>query len=321
VIDIKLVESFVLLMKSGSLTRAEDLSGISKATLSRQIARLEETLGVQLLHRTARRLAPTEAGRAFQVRAEVLLAEVSARLEAAHTELQDLSGGVSGDLSILADTQFSTSFVCHVVRRFLERFPDVRCRLDVAGRDASPAIDAVDCYVCAEPPAHPNLVGKLLGSLAYGLYASPHYLAAHGAPRSPEELPRHKTIVLDEARGAACACRLLHAQHAPFECRADSRVTANDYWVVKTFCIDGFGIALLPDFFTRPEVEAGVLRPVLPDWRPEPMRIWCAYQKQRYMGRKLRAFIDLMSESFQHIDSVGPYVGSRPAAKRLAAVR
>ena len=315
-IDIKLVESFVLLMKCGSLTRAEGLSGISKATLSRQIARLEETLGAQLLHRSARRLAPTEAGRAFHARAEALLAEMSARLETAHTELQDMAGGVSGSLSILADTHFSTSFVCHVVRRFLERFPDVRCRLDVAGRDAAPSIDAVDCYVCAEPPDHPNLVGKLLGSLSYGLFASPHYLAAHGAPRSPEELLRHKMIVLDEARGAG-ACRLLHAGRPAVECRADSRVTANDYWVVKTFCIDGFGIAALPDFFSRPEVDAGVLRPVLPGWRPEATRIWCAYQKQRYMGRKLRAFIDLMGECFEHIDRVGPYVGS---GRRLAAV-
>ena len=307
-IDIRLVESFVLLMRSGSLTRAEDLSGISKATLSRQISKLEETLGVQLLLRTTRRIAPTEAGRAFHARSETLLAELSAQLETAQTEVQNLSDGVSGRLSVLADTQFSTSFVCHVVRLFLERYPNVRCQLDVARLDSSPGIDQVDCYVCSQPPDQPNLVGKLLGKLSCGLFASPSYLEQHGMPAKLADLARHKAVVLNEpALGTDCR---LYSKEGEFDYRPESIVTANDYWVVKTFCIDGFGIALLPDFFTRPEVDAGALRRLLPAWQPAPVPIYCAYQKQRYTGRKLRAFIDLMSECFQNIDSFHHYVGS-----------
>ena len=172
-IDLKLVESFVLIVRSGGLTQAESLSGVSKATLSRQATRLEELLGTQLLTRTSRRVAPTEAGRAFFAHCESLLDDVTGRLETARTEIQELTAGVSGTLSLLSDTQFSTSFVCHVVSRFLESHPDVCCKLDVANRANAPEIDKVDCYICAEPPDMPNLVGKLLGQLNYGLYASP----------------------------------------------------------------------------------------------------------------------------------------------------
>ena len=87
-------------------------------------------------------------------------------------------------------------------------------------------------------------------------------------------------------------------------------VATNDYWTMKTLCIEGFGIALLPDFFTRAEVDNGSLRLVLPGWEPEPTRVYCAFQKQSYMGRKLRAFVDLMEESFESMGRFNSYVGS-----------
>jgi DNA-binding transcriptional LysR family regulator len=306
--DIKLVEAFVLLMRSGSLTRAEAESGVPKATLSRQISRLEQTLGLQLLVRTPRRMTATEAGRAFFAHGERLLAEVQARLEAAQTEVQELSNGASGELALLTDTQFSTSFLCDVVRRYAEQHPNVRCTLDIADRPAAPSIDAVDCYLCSQPPDQPDLVAKPLGRLGYSLFASPRYLERHGAPQHPSELARHAVIVLQEpGREAAVP---LHGRDVSYLWKPQAAARTNDYWVLKTFCLDGLGIALLPDFFSRPEVAAGALRPVLAGWHPEPLRAYAVYRKQRYMARKLRAFIDIMATCFHDIDSLSYYVGS-----------
>lgn len=307
-IDLKPMEAFVLVMRSGSLTKAESLSGVSKATLSRQITKLEEELGTQLLTRTSRRVAPTAAGRAFLVHSEGLLNEVAGRMESARTEMQELSAGVSGTLSLLSDAQFSTSFVCHVVKLFLELHPQVRCQFDVTGRATTPHIDEVDCYVCAEPPDQPNLVAKLLGRLNYGLYASPHYLLQQGAPLSPPELLKHKSIVLNELPDSTDILLVSGTSHYTF--RPQPTFETNDYWVMKTFCIAGFGIALLPDFFAQPEVKQGVLVPVLPLWKPEPRRIYCAFQRQRYMGRKVRTFVDLMARCVIDIDSYNYYVGA-----------
>jgi DNA-binding transcriptional LysR family regulator len=319
-IDLALVEAFVLVATSGSLTRAESLSGTSKATLSRQLVRLEELLGAQLLMRGSRRITLTEAGRAFFSRAEGLLDEVTGRLEAASTEIHELTTGVSGSLSLLSDTQFSTSFVCHVVKLFLESHPNVRCQLDVANGFHAARIADVDCYVCSEPPEAPNLVAKLLGRLNYGLYASPQYLARHGTPSSPQELARHQSIVM-KAPSSGDAQVLLVSGAQSFAFRPEPAFETNDHWVMKTFCIDGLGIALLPAFFVKPEVAQGVLAPVLPAWQPEPRRIYCAYQRQRYMGQKLRAFVDLMARCVVDIDSYNYYVGSSAAKRRKTVAR
>lgn len=314
-IDLALVEAFVLVARSGSLTKAESLSGVSKATLSRQLTRLEKLLGAQLLMRSPRRITLTEAGRAYFARCEGLLNEVTGRLEAASTEIHELTTGVSGSLSLLSDTQFSTSFVCHVVKLFLESHPNVRCQLDVANGFHAPQVGDVDCYVCSEPPDAPNLVAKLLGRLNYGLYASPQYLARHGTPQAPDELARHQSIVMKEPSGSSSQVLLVSggSSHA---FSPEPAFQTNDHWVMKTFCIDGLGIALLPAFFVRPEVEQGVLVPVLPQWQPEPRRIYCAYQRQRYMGQKLRDFFDLMARCVVDIDSYNVYVGSSTAAAK-----
>ena len=297
-------------MRSGGLTQAEVLSGLSKATLSRQLARLEELMGAQLLIRTSRRVTPTEAGRAFFLHCESLIDEVNGRLETAHTEIQAMTTGVSGNLALLSDTQFSTSFVCHVVKLFLESHPDVRCQLDVANGVNAPPINEVDCYICAEPPDMPNLVAKLLGRLNYGLYASPRYLEKYGTPQTPGDLAQHKSITMKMERSADAAPVILLSQSSSHVFRPVPSFTTNDYWVMKAFCTDGFGIALLPDFFTQPEVKQAVLIPVLPQWKPEARRIYCAFQRQRYMGRKVRAFVDLMARSVIDIDSYNYYVAS-----------
>lgn len=326
-IDLALVEAFVLVARSGSLTKAENLSGVSKATLSRQLTRLEKLLDAQLLMRSPRRITLTEAGRAYFARCEGLLDEVTGRLEAASTEIHELTTGVSGSLSLLSDTQFSTSFVCHVVKLFLESHPNVRCQLDVANGFHAPQVGDVDCYVCSEPPDAPNLVAKLLGRLHYGLYASPQYLARHGTPQAPDELARHQSIVMKErSRPSSQVPQVLLVSSAAgggsgsgsssHAFSPEPAFETNDHWVMKTFCIDGLGIALLPAFFVRPEVEQGVLVPVLPQWQPEPRRIYCAYQRQRYMGQKLRDFVDLMARCVVDIDSYNFYVGSSAAAAK-----
>lgn len=306
--DLRLIEAFVSVVRQGSLTKAEAVSGVPKGTLSKQIARLEADLGMQLLTRGARRVTPTEAGRAFFMHSVALLDEVTGRLEAARTFLQNINEGVTGSLSLLSDIHFGTTFVCHVVRLFLDNHPNVQCELDVVGDVGAPSVDDVDCYVCSAPPDHPNLVAKLLGRLSYSIYASPRYLSREPAPESPQDLERHRTIVM---RGESQKEPLqLHGANGSCPYTPSPALSTNDYWIMKTFCLDGFGLALMPDFFVRPEVSRGLLVPVLPAWKPAPRRIYCVYQRQRYMGKKVRAFVDLMVSCVANIDMFNIYVAA-----------
>ncbi|PZP90545.1 MAG: LysR family transcriptional regulator [Variovorax paradoxus] len=310
-VELKLVEAFALIMRAGSLTKAETTTGISKATLSRSLRKLEEELGVELLTRSSRRIAPTEAGRAFQAHCEALLSDVTGRWEAARHELQEMGEGGKGRLRVLADNHFTTTFVCHVTRSFFEKHPNIRCDLDAAGRADSPRIEDVDCYVCTEPPDLPDVVAKLVGRLTFGLYASPDYIKRHKAPTRPKELTAHTSIALRTPEFAGVT--MLHSDKTSQPYISRSVIGTNDYWVMKTFCVDALGIALLPDFFARPEVRHGSLVPVLADWKPERKRVFCAYQRQRQMAKKLQSFIALLSDSMADIESFNNYVASAPA--------
>ncbi|NML32363.1 LysR family transcriptional regulator [Paraburkholderia antibiotica] len=308
-LDFRLVMAFSLVMRTGSLTQAEAISGISKATLSRQLQGLEEALGATLFNRRARGMSPTEAGRAFHAHCEHILADVSGRLEQARVQLQELSSGIGGELSIKADSEFSTNFASHVAKLFVARHPNVRLNLDVTGLPGCASAEDVDCYICAEPPDMPNLVGKLLGRISYGLYASPSYLKRKGDLVTPLDATRHDCIVIRAASGEKCPV-VLHSENGSQPYLPRVTVTTNDHWVMKTFCIDGFGIALLPDFFVQPELNCQLLVPVLPQWKPEHRRVYCAYQKQRYAGKKLRHLITLMEDCIEDIGSCGGYVGN-----------
>jgi len=306
-LDLRLVETFVLLMDAGSLTRAEALSGIPKATLSRQLAKLEHDLGTQLFLRSNRRMAPTEAAKTFLLHSRHVLDEVSAGLDQARVAVQNLAEGIAGDVRVLTSNYFSTSFVCQVMRAFAQRHPQVRCHVDLVGDRLEALPEAVDCYVCTHLPSQANVVAKRLGRLNYRLFASPRYLRQHGMPAHPRELHRHQAILLEEP-GADPVWPLM-ARDGNYDVAPAQPTTTNDPWVLKTFAIDGFGIALLPDYFCRPEQEAGSLVPVLPDWRPKPMPVYCVYRKQRYPGKKLRALLEVMDDSFAKIETLQVYVG------------
>jgi len=315
-VDLKLAEAFALIMRSGSLTKAENQTGMPKATLSRMLRKLEEDLGVQLLQRTSRRLAPTDAGIAFHTHCEALLADVSGRWKVARDDVHEIAAGGKGRLRILSDNHFTTTFVCHITRLFLEKYPNITCELDAAGREDSPRIEDVDCYICGQPPDLPDLVAKCVGQLTYALYASPAYLRRNPASAGPQELAAHTSITLRRPEFAGRT--VAHSEHTPHPFVSRFSILTNDYWVMKTFCVDGLGIALLPDFFANPEVRAGSLVKIFPDWRPEIRSIYCAYLRQRFAAKKLQSFIELLTESMSNLDSLNTYVSSAIARPRSA---
>ncbi|MFM0051514.1 LysR family transcriptional regulator [Caballeronia grimmiae] len=307
-LDIKLIEAFAVIVRTCSLTKAEALTGISKSTLSRHLQRLEEDLGVELIERSSRRVVPTEAGKAFYIRCESLLLEMGGRLELARAEVQELSSGMKGRLCILAENHFTTTFVCHVTRQFLAKYSNVVCELYAAGLPSSPRVEDADCYICSEAPDLPNVIAKPVGRLSYGLYASPVYARRQGLPSEPKELVRYERIALREPEHTGQI--ILHSNQTSHPYISRSVIETNDYWVMKTFCVDGMGIALLPDYFVQPEIRHGSLIPVLPDWKPEMRRILCAYHRQRYGSNKLKTFIDLVAQSVVDIPTFNNYVAS-----------
>ncbi|CAE6768698.1 HTH-type transcriptional regulator PgrR [Paraburkholderia domus] len=308
--DYKVIEAFILVMRNGSVTAAENATGVPKATLNRHLARLEESLGVQLFVRSARKSVPTEAARDFYKNCVRLIDDMEVGLEEARASVRDLSDGVCGHLTIVSTSHLATSYVGHILRKYVGRHPNVVCHMDLVSDSSTALGNDIDCYVCSSPRDDLDLAARLLGHLRYRFFASSDYIRTFGEPAAPAELCQHRSLVL----GQQSADVTVRHDSTGEEDQCNLRVIAssNDYWVVKTMAIRGHGIAILPEFFAHNEVESGLLQPVLAAWQAPRVPVYCMYQRQRYMGRKLRAFIDLMVESFDRIESLQYYTADRP---------
>ncbi len=255
--DLKLIEAFVLAMRYGSLSAAETHSGIPKATLSRLIARLEESLGAELLLRTARGTVATEAGRKFYERARRMLDGVMAEYDAAVAEVQNLTSDVSGEIRIATPSYLSSSFVTYVVSRYMQLHPNIVCSLTLVSDPVAEVSRDIDCYVTSLPPTAQHMTSRQLGTLRLRLFASASYLARRGTPDSPAALASHKALILK--RHAPVVALQLSCDGVTKSCVVPVASSTNDYWILKSMAIDGYGIAVLPEFFASPEVDSGAL--------------------------------------------------------------
>ncbi|WP_322965553.1 LysR family transcriptional regulator [Sphingomonas fuzhouensis] len=222
---------FVDVVREGSLAAAARAWRLSPAMASKRIARLETRLGVRLLHRTTRRLAPTAAGAAFH--AEV--APLVAGLRAAEARVTQAGTGPAGPLRLSAPTSFGRLWIAPYLTAFLDRYPAVRMRLDLTD-DFVDLIDGgidVAIRITATPPG--GLAAHRLADNRRILCASPAYLAREGTPKTIADLRDHALLA---AKGQF-PWRLTGAT-----VNGESRVETQSSEVVRELVLGGAGIAL-----------------------------------------------------------------------------
>ncbi|WP_347091287.1 LysR family transcriptional regulator [Sphingomonas parapaucimobilis] len=242
---------FVDVVREGSLAGAARLWRLSPAMASKRIARLESRLGVRLLHRTTRRLAPTTAGAAFH--AEV--APLIAGLRAAEARVTQHGGDPAGPLYVSAPTSFGRMWIAPYLTPFLDRYPAIRLRLDLTDTFIDMIDDGIDLAIriTATPPS--GLAAHRLADNRRILCASPAYLARAGTPGSIADLADHALL----AAQGQFPWRLTGAT-----LNGESRVETASSEVVRELVLGGAGIALRSLWDVGDALEDGRLSRVLP---------------------------------------------------------
>ncbi len=222
---------FVDVVREGSLAGAARLWRLSPAMVSKRIARLEGRLGIRLLHRTTRRLAPTSAGAAFHTD----VAPLVAGLRAAEARVAQKGGGPAGPLRISAPTSFGRMWIAPYLTPFLDRYPAIRLRLDLTDDFVDMIDSGIDLAIriTATPPS--GLEAHRLADNRRILCASPAYLDRAGTPRSITELADHALL----AAQGQFPWRLTGAT-----VNGESRVETSSSEVVRELVLGGGGIAL-----------------------------------------------------------------------------
>ncbi len=300
------MEIFARVVEAESFTGAAERLGLAKSLVSRRLSRLEERLGTRLIARTTRRLALTEAGRAFYERARRLLEETAEAEATAMATAADLRGR----LRIAAPMSFGQIHLAPAVGRFLADHPAVEIDVDLNDRYVDLVGEGYALAIRIGRLKDSSLVTRKLAPARMVLCASPAYIARRGRPKAPTDLYGHDCL-LYTSRVAGDVWRFRSGGKTTTP-QIRARISANNGDFLARAAIDGLGIALLPSFIVsealaKGELEAipcgdvvddGAVHAVLPAGRQPPLLV--------------RRFIDFLVGAF----GPEPYWDKRMAVGR-----
>ncbi|MCK6506123.1 LysR family transcriptional regulator [Myxococcota bacterium] len=286
--------SFVRVVELGTLAAAARAEGVPKSTLSRRIARLEQDLGVALVRRSARAFALTEDGRLLFERAGGPLREL-ARVGQALVEADQVP---RGRLVLTAPHDLGASGeIVSLVVELRRLHPEVQVELRLEDRVVDLVTEGVDVAIRAhagEVPGSGELMVRALGQGRLGVFASPAWVAAHGAPQRPHVLLSADLILHRAALGRQVELQGPGGPVALDPSRAV--VLVNDFRAVRDLLLAGLGVGLLP--LRTPgqgRVDPGLVR-LLPDWSAVGGRVSLVWPASRHLAPRVRAFLDLATQ-------------------------
>jgi DNA-binding transcriptional LysR family regulator len=287
---------FMAIVEAGSLIGASRRLRRSPPAVTRALSALEDRIGLRLVERTTRRLAPTEAGSALAERARTLLAEYDEALAGAS------QAPVRGVLRITAPVQFGRRHVAPVVSAFLNEYPDVQVELSLNDRNVDLIEAGLDLAVRIGALADSSLVARQVGSVRRVVVASPEYLARRGVPRTPQDLATHDTI-FGMARSPAREWRFGPSPRGAIV-RLSPRLLVDDIETQVQSAQAGRGIARVLSYQVTDELAAGTLVRLLQDFEPDALPVQLVTLNRSHLAPKVRAFLDSALKIFRDVDVI-----------------
>lgn len=288
--------AFIRAVDNGGFTAAARQMGLTPSALSRLVGRLEDRLGVRLLHRTTRRVQITPDGETFYLRARAILQAMDeAEAEIAHS----VGTRPRGLLRVYCGSAFGMHQLTPALPRFQARYPEIEIDLTISDQMAPRPEDNFDLEIRIGPLDESSLVARRICNLERMICASPQYLSDHGVPTTPDDLLKHNCLWLSS---------LPALRRWPFDTDEGIRVVpvsgnliANNAETMLQLAIVGCGITRLPDVMIGDALRTGQLVPVLMAWHHvEPIPLYATYPSGRNLSPKTRAMVDFLVETFSH---------------------
>ena len=287
-LDIEELRTFVEVADAGGVSPAARRLGVSKSIVSRRLARLEGDLGVQLLARSTRGAALTEAGATFRDYAARVCTEIDVAKE---TILP--AGDLRGRLRVSVPLTFGPTHFAAVLAQMARRHPLLHIQTCYTDRFVDLIAEGYDCAIRVGYLPDSNLVARRVGPIYGKLLASPDYIGAHGSPETPEELGEHQALM----QGTE-TWQLMDGDKI-VTVRPQGRFKADNGTALIAAVIAGLGIAYLPDGLTHEHVASGVLVPVMTRYPPPPAGVYVIRPQNQHPARKIRVLTELLIKCFE----------------------
>ncbi len=291
--DLNAVRVFVAVVESGGVRKAADDLGLTKTSVSRHLAELEERLGVRLLHRTTRAFSVTEAGHELYERSR----EAVRALERAGGHVAELGATTGGVVRVSAPPTLVSTYLGAVVEEVLTRYPDLRVAIDASERHVELLAEGFDLAIRGGALPDSSLTRRRLGSARWRCFASPSYLGRRGVPRAPADLAHHDCILHSaQDPGTPTRWEFLH-NGATLAVEVTGRVAANSMTSVRDLAQRGLGIARLFSFMAEAGgVDHAGLVPVLDEFSGVAAPLSVVWLPGEPRAARVEAFLEVLVE-------------------------
>lgn len=283
------IQAFAKVVETGGFSSAARALGLSRSAVSKYVRQLEDVVEARLLHRSTRRVSPTDAGQAYYKRISPVLLE----LEAADRNVAELHEAPRGTLRVNAPMSFGTAFVGPIVADFMQEYRELRIELTLNDRFVDPIEEGYDVTVRIGDLVDSSLMSRRIAGTRQVLVASPEYIESYGAPARLQELRTRRCLHYGYlATGDRWR---LEGPEGPQTVRISSVLCSNNGEVLRSAAMRGVGVALLPMFLVEEALQNGTLQPILPAYSAPCLNIYLIYPPGRRLSTKARLFGDFLA--------------------------
>jgi DNA-binding transcriptional LysR family regulator len=286
------ITAFVRVVEAGSFAGAARRLGLAVSNVSRHVAELENHLGSRLLNRTTRRLSLTEGGRAFFDRAVQLLSDLDEAEAEAGAAVEP-----QGSLRLTCATAFGVRHMASAIAAYRERHPRVHFDVELSDRVVDLVEEGFDLGIRIGEVRSQALIARRLGESSMVCCAAPAYLARHKPPRVPADLARHACLTYAYSQPSD-TWRFTDPSGEVHVVKVSGPAHANNGEMLCALSVAGLGVHLEPDIVVAPDVHAGRLVRLLPDYAPPTVPIHAVYPSRRHLSAKVRSFVDFIAARF-----------------------
>ena len=290
---------FNSVVETGSISKTSQIFDVQPSSISRQLAVLEQELGVRLLNKTTRNTGLTEAGHKYYEYSQRIVSE----FDEAKRVVNDLQEAPKGKLNISMTVGFGESVVLPLISKFISLYPNIDIELELSERVVDLVEENIDVAIRSGRLPDSTMVARQLTLNNFLLCASPQYLVNHSTPHSPEDLINHQCIRYNYSRWKDW---FLMAE-VKTKLNLNNAISVNSVNGQKQLVLNDAGLALIPLWAIKNELEDGSLVQVIPEYTFSPYEelsaTYAIYLKRDMISPKTRVFLDFLVENIVNIES------------------
>lgn len=283
------IQALLAVARERSFSKAASKMGLTPSALSHKVSGLEERVGVRLLSRTTRSVAPTEAGERFIAAVAPHFEQIDAEIEA----LGELRGKPAGTVRITCNDYVIGTIFRPKLSAFLTEYPDIHVEFAIDYGFTDIVGQRFDAGVRLGEAISKDMIAVRIGpDWRFAIVGSPSYFERRARPESPQDLTNHSCVTMRLTTGGGIYAWELKNGDREYNARVDGQVTFNSIVPVLHSALEGHGLAHVPEELAKPHIEAGRLIEVLPEWNPYWQGYHLYYPSRRHNSPAFAKFVE-----------------------------